>query len=215
MIVIGLTGGIGSGKSTVASMLVERGAVVIDADAVARAVVVPGRPAHAKVVERFGDRIVAPDGSIDRPALAAEVFTDRAALAELEAIIHPEVRAEIAARLALDKSDDGVVVLEIPLLVEAGDIDSYGLAGVLVIDAPEDIALERLESKRHLDRRDAEARIANQIERAERIAKADFVIMNMGTLEELEEMVNRAWDWMARLEAEAAKGGAASTPGGA
>jgi dephospho-CoA kinase len=214
VIVIGLTGGIGAGKSIVASMLVERGAVLIDADVLAREVVAPGRPAHAKVIERFGDKVVSPDGSIDRPALAAEVFNDKAALRDLEAIIHPEVRAEIAARLAAEASGDRVVVLEVPLLVEGGDLGSYGLAGVIVIDAPEDIALERLVTTRHMERSDAEARIANQVERAERIAKADFVILNVGTLEELEEMVNRAWDWMGRLGAKGGNGSALSTGGG-
>ena len=173
----------------------------------------PGRPAYAKVVERFGDRVVAPDGSIDRPVLAAEVFSDKAALADLEGIVHPEVRAEIAARLALEQSGDRVVVVEVPLLVEGGNLDSYGLAGVLVIDAPEDIALERLVATRHMDRRDAEARIANQLERSERIAKADFVIMNMGTVEELEEMVDRAWQWMGRLRAKAGNDAAAGSNG--
>jgi len=102
MIVVGLTGGIGSGKSTVAAMLAERGAVLIDADELAREVVEPGRPAYAKVAERFGAGVVAPDGSLDRPALAAVVFNDPAALADLDAIVHPEVRAEITTRLAAE-----------------------------------------------------------------------------------------------------------------
>ena len=144
MIVIGLTGGIGSGKSTVAAMLVQRGAVLIDADAVAREVVEPGTPAYGKVVERFGEDVLAPDRSLDRRALAAIVFDDPVALFDLEAIVHPEVRAEIAARLVGESSGERIVVLEIPLLVEGEGSDGYGLAGVLVVDAPSDICLERL-----------------------------------------------------------------------
>ncbi|MGA3216038.1 MAG: dephospho-CoA kinase [Acidimicrobiales bacterium] len=199
MIVVGLTGGIGSGKSTVASMLVARGALLIDADEVAREVVEPGWPAHAKVVERFGDEVVAPDGSLNRQALAKIVFDDPVALAELEAIVHPAVRDEIATRLAAKASGDHLVVLDIPLLFEAGGIDQYGLSGVLVVDAPLDVVLERLVNLRHMARADAEARIANQAGRSERIAGADFVIMNMGTLDELEEMASRAFSWMAHL----------------
>jgi dephospho-CoA kinase len=203
MIVIGLTGGIGSGKSTVAEMLVTRGAVLIDADEVAHHVVEAGRPAYARVVDRFGEKVVAPDGSIDRGRLAAAVFNERAALADLEAIVHPEVRSEISARIAGESGSDHVVVVDIPLLVEKGAPEDYRLAGVLVIDAPADIALERLVKLRQMDRTDAEARIANQATRSERIARADFVIMNMGTLGELTEMVRRAWEWMQRLRVEA------------
>ena len=203
MIVIGLTGGIGSGKSTVAEMLVTRGAVLIDADEVAHHVGEAGRPAYARVVDRFGEKVVAPDGSIDRGRLAAAVFHERAALADLEAIVHPEVRSEISARIAGESGSDHVVVVDIPLLVEKGVPEDYRLAGVLVIDAPADIALERLVNLRQMDRTDAAARIANQATRSERIARADFVIMNMGTLGELTEMVRRAWEWMQRLRGEA------------
>ncbi|MGD0984042.1 MAG: dephospho-CoA kinase [Acidimicrobiales bacterium] len=207
MIVIGLTGGIGSGKSTVAAMLVERGAALIDADEVARDVVEPGRPAYAKVVEHFGPRVVAPDGSLDRRAVAAIVFDDPASLAELNAIVHPEVRAEIAERLASMSTSQRVVVLDVPLLVEGGEPDPYGLAGVIVVDAPLDLVLERLVETRHMDRSDAEARIANQASRSERVGRADFVIMNTGTLDELEEMVGRAWTWIEGLLTAEAAGG--------
>jgi dephospho-CoA kinase len=204
MIVIGLTGGIGSGKSTVAGLLVERGAVLIDADELAREVLEPGLPAYAKVVEHFGDDVVLPDASLDRSAIAAKVFDDPQALAELNAIVHPEVRAEIATRLASEENKDAVVVVDIPLLVESGSSDLYGLAGVLVVDAPLEVVIERLVNRRQMSRADAEARIANQATRTERIEKADFVIMNMGTLDELEEMVTRAWRWVERLRADAA-----------
>ncbi len=204
MIVVGVTGGIGSGKSTVAALLVGRGAVLIDADEVARAVVKPDRPAYAKLVERFGAGVVAPDGSLDRAATAEVVFGDPKSLAELNAIVHPEVRAEIASRLASLSGGEHVVVLDIPLLVEHGGQDPYGLAGVIVVDAPLDLVLERLVNRRHMDRSDAEARIAAQASRPERMARADFVITNTGTLEELEEMVGRAWAWIGHLAAPAA-----------
>jgi dephospho-CoA kinase len=182
MIVVGLTGGIGSGKSTVAGLLVGRGAVLIDADEVAREVVEPGRPAYAKVVGRFGGGVVAADGSLDRSVIAAIVFDDPESLAELNAIVHPDVRAEIANRLASLSGSEPVVVVDIPLLVEDGGPDPYGLAGVIVVDAPRDLVLERLVNLRRTDRSDAEARIASQASRSERIARADFVIMNTGTL---------------------------------
>jgi dephospho-CoA kinase len=206
MIVIGLTGGIGSGKSTVAKMLVQRGAVLIDADEVAHDVVGAGGPAYRKVVERFGESVAAPDGSIDRAALAAVVFNDAAALADLEAIVHPEVRSEIGSRIAAESGSEHVVVVDIPLLIEKGDPDGYRLAGVLVVDSPLDIAVERLVNLRRMDRSDAKARIARLAARSERIGRADFVIMNMGTLEELQEMVRRAWEWIERLRVEGADG---------
>jgi dephospho-CoA kinase len=199
MIIVGLTGGIGSGKSTVAGLLVQRGAVLIDADQVAHEVVEPGRRAYANVVERFGGALVAPDGSLDRTALAAIVFKNPDALAELNSIVHPEVRAEIADRLESLSASAQVVVLDIPLLVEGDSADRYGLAGVIVVDAPLEIVLDRLVEGRKMDRADVEARIASQANRTERLARADFVILNSGTLEELEETAGRAWDWIGRL----------------
>ena len=199
VVLVGLTGGIGSGKSTVAAMLVARGAVLIDADQVAREVVEPGREAYAKVVECFGPTVVAPDGSLDRSAIAAIVFDDPASLAELNAIVHPEVRAEIAKRLASLSVSRGVVVLDIPLLVEGDGPDPYGLAGVIVVDAPLDLALERLVEKRRIDRSGAEARIADPASRSGRLARADLVITNTGTLDGLEENVGHAWAWIEAL----------------
>lgn len=199
MIIVGLTGGIGSGKSTVAGLLVQRGAVLIDADQVAREVVEPGRPAYRKVVERFGGALVTPDGSLDRAALAAIVFEDPDTLAELNSIVHPEVRAEIAGRLESLSASSQVVVLDIPLLVEGDSGDSYGLAGVIVVDAPLDLVLDRLVEGRKMDRSDVEARIASQANRTERLARADFVILNSGTLEELEETAGHTWDWIGSL----------------
>jgi dephospho-CoA kinase len=198
MIAIGLTGGIGAGKSTVAAMLVGRGAELIDADVLAREVVEPGRPALGKIRERFGKGILRPDGSLDRPALAAIVFGDEQARADLNSIVHPEVGRELRERLARFADSDSVVILDVPLLAEGGR-DRYPVAGVLVVDVPEDMATERLVSMRNMTPQEAEARIAAQSSRDDRLAIADFIIMNMGTLAELEEMVSRAWAWMNEL----------------
>ncbi len=206
MILVGLTGGIGSGKSTVADRLVQRGAVLIDADALARQVVEPGRDAFDKVVERFGAAVVGPDGGLDRAAIAEVVFNDTQALADLNAIVHPAVGVEVMERVAAETGTDHVVILDIPLLVEGNARERYQLAGVLVVDAPVDLALERLVTERGMDRTDAERRIANQATREERISQADFVIMNMGTLAELDEMVGRAWAWIEHLRDQAAAG---------
>lgn len=203
MIAIGLTGGIGSGKSTVASMLVERGAVLIDADVLAREVVEPGREAFGKVRSRFGDDVLAADGSLDRAALAAIVFADAAARADLNAIVHPVVGREMLERLAQEADTDHIVILDIPLLAEGGR-DRYRVAGVLVVDCPLELAIERLVTQREMSRNDAERRAAAQISREERLRVADFIIMNMGSIEELAEMVRRAWEWIESLRAEAA-----------
>lgn len=198
VIAIGLTGGIGSGKSTVASLLVEHGAVLIDADLIARQVVEPGTKALVELVERFGDGVLAPDGTLDRPALAAIVFSDDAARADLDAIVHPAVGAEMASRLAAEATTDHVVILDIPLLGE-GARERYPLAGVLVVDCPVDLAVERLVGQRGMEREDAERRVAAQISREQRLRLADFIILNMGSLEELREMVARAWHWIEGL----------------
>jgi dephospho-CoA kinase len=205
VLAIGLTGGIGSGKSTVAGLLVERGAVLVDADAIARQVVEPGQATLARLVERFGPGILAPDGSLDRAGLAAIAFADPAARADLDAIVHPAVGAAMLDRLDEERATDHVVVLDIPLLAEGGR-GRYPVAGVIVVDCPVDIAVERLVSLRGMERSDAEARVAAQASREARLAVADFVIMNMGSLPELEEMVARAWRWIEGLSAEAAAG---------
>lgn len=189
--VVGLTGGIGSGKSTVAAMLAERGAVVVDADRLARDAVAIGKVGHRAVVDRFGAEVVAVDGSLDRRALAGVVFDDPSALADLNAIVHPPVRAAIAARLAELSGSDAVVVLEIPLLVESGR--SYGESAVVVVDCPEDVALRRLVDGRGMDEADARRRMAAQIPRAERLAAADLVIDNSGPLEALEPQFAELW----------------------
>ena len=195
MLAVGLTGGIGSGKSAVADLLVERGAVLIDADLVARQVVAPGGPAYQPLVDRFGPGIVAADGTIDRPALAAVAFADEATRLELNAITHPAIGlAMIAARDALEDTDD-IVVLAIPLLT-AVHRETVKLHKVVVVDCPTDIALERLVSQRGFDRADAEARIRSQISREERVEEADYVLDNSRDRAALEAEVATLWDWL-------------------
>ena len=196
MVVVGLTGGIGSGKSTVAAMLAERGAVVVDADRLARDAVAVGTEGYRAVVDRFGSEVVAGDGALDRRALAGVVFDDPGALADLNAIVHPPVRAAIAERVAELAGTDAVVVLEIPLLVESGR--SYGASQVIVVDCPEEEAVRRLVEGRGMDEADARRRIAAQVSRAERLAAADTVIDNAGSLEDLRRQVDALWTALSR-----------------
>jgi dephospho-CoA kinase len=196
MLVVGLTGGIGSGKSTVSTRLAQRGAVIVDADVAARQVVEPGGPAYAGVVERFGPAIVAPDGTIDRPALAAIVFHDPQALADLNDLTHPAVGMLINEQLAAEAATDHVVILDVPLLVESG---RTGTAGVIVVDCPPDVAIERLVTQRGMDEADARRRVQAQVSREERLAHADFVIDNAGSLEALEDQIDAAWKWIGGL----------------
>jgi dephospho-CoA kinase len=187
---VGLTGGIGSGKSEVSRLLREHGAVVIDSDLLAREVVAPGTPGLAAVVAEFGDGYLTEDGGLDRQKLAALVFHDPAARARLNAIVHPLVGAAAAARYAQAPAD-AVVVQDVPLLVEAGMTGAFDV--VVVVDTPPQAQLERLVGARGMSRSDAEARIAAQATRAERLAAADHVISNDGTLAELGERVAELW----------------------
>ncbi|HET6793381.1 MAG TPA: dephospho-CoA kinase [Acidimicrobiales bacterium] len=207
MLVVGLTGGIGSGKSTVSAMLAARGAVIIDADRIAREVVEPGGPAYQGVVDRFGPSILEPDGRIDRPALAALVFADDAARADLNALTHPAVGKVMAERMAAEAGTDHVVVMDIPLLVEGRSERSY-LAGVLVVDCPEEIAVGRLVSDRGMAESDARARMAAQATREQRLARADFVVDNCGDRDHLAAEVERAWEWIRSLQAAVRAAGA-------
>jgi dephospho-CoA kinase len=201
MLAVGLTGGIGSGKSAVADLLVERGAVLIDADQVARDVVAPGGPAYQPLLDRFGPGILDGDGTIDRKALAAVAFADDESRLALNAITHPAIGiAMIEARDALSETDH-IVVLAIPLLT-ALHRDTVKLHKVVVVDAPTDIALERLLSQRGFDRADAEARIRSQISREERVKEADYVLDNSGDRATLEREVARLWDWLLEAAAE-------------
>ncbi len=190
MLRVGLTGGIGSGKSEVARLLAARGAVVIDSDRLAREVVAPGTPGLAAVVEAFGAEYLTPDGALDRPRLAALVFSDTAARERLNAIVHPLVGAAAAARLA-EAPPDAVVVHDVPLLVEAGLAGGFDV--VVVVDAPPEVQLARLTGQRGMAAADAEARIAAQATREQRLAVADHVIRNDGTLDDLERAVDELW----------------------
>jgi dephospho-CoA kinase len=186
---IGLTGGIGSGKSTVSALLAARGAVIIDADRIAREVVEPGTPGLARIVEAFGDGVLAVDGSLDRAALAAVVFADPDARRRLDGIVHPLVRAR-ATELAAATPPDSVVVNDVPLLVETGQASSYDL--VLVVEADPATRVSRL-VQRGLTAEDARARIAAQASDGQRRAVADVVLDNSGTPEQLAEQVDRFW----------------------
>ncbi|MFM7061979.1 MAG: dephospho-CoA kinase [Actinomycetes bacterium] len=197
MVLVGLTGGIGSGKSTVSEALERRGAVVVDADRIVKELQQPGTDVFAEMVERFGEGIVGPDGQLDRPAVAAIVFHDAEALADLGAIVHPRVRDEMTRRLEALSATDQVVVLDVPLLVESG---WGGMSGVVVVDLDPEVAVARLVAHRGFDEEDARSRIANQASREERLAKADIVVDNSGDLASLESQVDRVWDWVRGLE---------------
>ena len=196
MKVVGLTGGIGSGKSTVSALLAQRGAVVVDADAITHDLQRPGTPIVAAMVERFGDGVLRADGSLDRQAVAGIVFADPAALADLNAIVHPAVGVEIAAQMQAAASADRVVVLDVPLLVESGRTD---LAGLIVVDVDPEVAVRRLVDQRGFTEADAHARMARQASRADRLARADVVIDNSGTLADLVRQVDGAWAWIESL----------------
>lgn len=192
MILVGLTGGIGSGKSTVSALLAARGATVIDADAITRELQAPGQPVLVAIVERFGPGVLAGDGTLDRQALADLVFGPDGgdALADLNAIVHPAVGAEIARRLEEASRGDGVVVLDVPLLVESGRDD---MAALVVVDVDPEVALARLVEQRGMRAEDARARMARQATREERRARADVVLDNSGTREALEAQVDALW----------------------
>jgi dephospho-CoA kinase len=187
---VGLTGGIGAGKSAVAQRVAALGAVVIDADKLAREVVAAGTDGLAAVVEAFGPEVIGADGELDRPALGARVFADPAARVRLEKIVHPRVRARTAALTSASPSD-AIVVNDVPLLVETGLVPSYHL--VIVVDAPVATRVERLVRTRGMTEEDAAARISAQAGDEARRAAGDVVISNDGTLEELHERVDRVW----------------------
>ena len=200
MIEVGLTGCIGSGKSTVAAALGERGAVLLDADAIVAELQQPGRPVLEAMVAHFGPFILQPDGHLDRKAVASIVFDDPQELAALNAIVHPAVRAEMAARRQALAGSAAVVVAEIPLLAEAGPGRRRGLAGIIVVDVDPDVAVRRLVADRELTEAQARARLARQATRAERLALAGFVIDNNGTRRQLDDQVARCWEWIESLE---------------
>jgi dephospho-CoA kinase len=199
VLVVGLTGGIGSGKSTVSALLAAKGAVVVDADAVVHELQRPGTAVFEAMVDRFGNGIVAADGSLDRSAVANIVFNDPDALADLNGIVHPAVGAEIVRRMDELSTTDAVVVLDVPLMVESAR--GYPVAGLIVVDVDPEVALRRLVEQRGMREDDARARIARQASREERRARADVVIENSGSLDDLAAQVDRAWRWIEGLVA--------------
>lgn len=206
---IGLTGGIAAGKSVAAKRLTELGAVVIDADQLARRALAPGSPGLEDVVAEFGPAILTSDGALDRAALASVVFTDRAALDRLNAIVHPIVR-RLAAELeasAATVDPDAVVVHDIPLLVESGQTGTFHL--VVVVDAPAVLRVERLVAARAMSRDEAEARVSAQAADAERLEVADVVLDGTGSDSNMRAQVDDLW---ARLAAERAAEAAAERP---
>jgi dephospho-CoA kinase len=192
MLRVGLTGGIGSGKSAVSALFVERGAALVDADVNARAVVAKGTPGLAAVVQQFGEDILRADGELDREALGRIVFTDPDQLATLNAIVHPLVGEESARQIALaEASGAPVLIHDVPLLVENNLQDRYD--AVVVVAASPETQVERLTRLRGMSRQDAEARIAAQASLADKLAAATYVISNDGPLEELPPQVDRVW----------------------
>ena len=187
---IGLTGGIGSGKSTVSALLAARGAVVIDADAITRELQQPGTPVFDAMVERFGPGIVAADGTLDRQAVADLVFNDPEALADLNGIVHPAVGAETTRRIVEQAETDDLVVLDIPLLVESS---TRTVAGIVVVDVDPEVAVRRLVEHRGMREDDVRARMARQATREERLARADIVLDNSGTVDELAAQIDARW----------------------
>jgi dephospho-CoA kinase len=206
VLLVALTGGIGSGKSSVSSGLAERGAVIVDADAIVRELQAPGAPVFNQMVERWGSGIVGSNGALDRQAVADIVFNDSEELSALNAMVHPAVQAEMVARVDAvasadqDAGTDTVCVLDIPLLLGREDAAKRGAVAVIIVDTPVETAIDRLVEHRGFDRADAEARIANQVDREERLTWADFVVDNSGDLDQLAEEIARCWAWLHTLD---------------
>jgi len=196
VLVLGLTGGIGSGKSTVSALLEAKGAVIIDADRIVRELQQPGEPVFDAMVDAFGDGIVAADGTLDRQAVADLVFGDEEKLVELNGIVHPAVGVRMAEQLAALADIDAVVILDVPLLVEGKGM--YDTAGTIVVDVDPDLAVQRLVEHRGFTEADARARMARQSSREDRLAKADVVIDNSGAVADLGPQVDELW---ARIQA--------------
>jgi dephospho-CoA kinase len=196
MILVGLTGGIGSGKSTVSALLAARGAEIIDADEITREVQQPGSSVVEAIAARFGERVIDAERGLIRPRLAEIVFVDPAALRDLNAIVHPVVGAEINRRVAALAATDNVVVLDIPLLTENPRRE---LQAKVVVDVPLEVQIDRLVRYRGFTVDDARARIARQSSREDRLRNADFVIDNSGSIEDLTRQIGLLWDWMRSL----------------
>ena len=193
---MGLTGGIGSGKSTVSALLADLGAVIVDADQVVREVQRPGSPVLTQMAVRFGPQVIADDGSLDRAAVATIVFSDADALKDLNKIVHPAVGAEMNRQVMAEIATDHVVVMDIPLLTEN---PREGLQAIIVVDVDSEVQVERLVAGRGFSEDDARARIAKQATREQRLAIATHVIDNSGNLEELAPQVGALWSALASL----------------
>ncbi len=186
------------------SRLAQRGAALVDADVIVRDLQAPGQPVFDAMVERWGDRIVADDGVLDRAAVAGIVFSDKDELKAIEAIVHPVLREEMDRRIAELSSTDQVVILDIPLLAESrakdGALDARGASAIIVVDCPIDIAVWRLIEHRGFDEADARARVAAQATREDRRAIADFIVDNSGDENALDVEIDRCWTWLASVE---------------
>ena len=196
MILIGLTGGIGAGKSTVSEMLAQRGAIIIDGDVLVRELQLPGSPVLARIVERYGVGVLTDKGKLDRAALAGIVFADSKALADLNEIVHPPLGIEIAKRVDAARDSGRVVILDLPLLSENPRQD---LDGIVVVDVEPDVARDRLVKFRGMSRSDVDARMSRQANRKTRNAIAGLILDNSSDLEHLRLEVDRAWKWITSL----------------
>jgi dephospho-CoA kinase len=193
MILVGLTGGIGSGKSVISSQLASHGAVIVDADVIVRELQLPGQRVFDDIVARFGESVLSSSGHLDRAALASLVFGDTEALGDLNRIVHPAVGREMMRRIDDQRATKNVVVLDVPLLVEN---PRTGLSGTLVVDLDPEIAVERLVAQRGFTETEARARISRQASRTARRAVADWIIDNSGSRLDLARQVGLAWRWM-------------------
>ena len=197
MILVGLTGGIGSGKSTVSQMLASRGAVIVDADAITRELQAPGEPLLGVIADRFGRDVIDADGSLIRQKLADIVFGNVDALADLNKIVHPAVGREMARRIDEQRDTDNIIVLDIPLLAEN---PRSGLSGVIVVEIDPELAVRRLVEHRGMSESDARARIERQTSLEKRREIADFIIDNSGDIASLESQVSEMWKSIESLE---------------
>lgn len=198
--VIGLTGGIGSGKSTISAKLAEMGACVVDSDVVARQVVLPGSPGLDKVISRFGDSVLAEDGSLNRAKLASIVFSDSAALGDLNGILHPLIEQEIKRQIVIcAKEGKQPIVVVIPLLFETDAVERYGFSKVIVVDLPEEDAIRRVVASRNMTETEVRERVASQVSRQERLSRADFVIDNSSGVDALDRQVSELWHQLKAL----------------
>jgi len=192
MLTVGLTGGIGSGKSTFAGLLARRGAQVVDADAIGRTALEPGQQAWHSVVDTFGDEILAPGMKIDRARLAEIVFANPKALAALNAIVHPVIVSRIAETLEMLRGTDEIVIIDAALIVEIGLSDALDV--LVVIDAPEEVRRKRLADERQMSIEDINARMRAQTDSAELLGRADIVVRNNGSLDDLDREAQRVWE---------------------